>query len=146
MSFKSTLLSILWILPLLSCSTAPVENPSGFELSQEKTTAKKLWSKTFPGRISDLSISGDDNRVLVALVPDPDATQQLGMPTLVQMNDEGDILWRLALKSRIKSQALSRNGDLVVTTTYDEQVTAYNGDGKPLWNYEALCSPIILSQ
>ncbi len=149
--FVFTALVAVTVIPSLSgCSgKRTVSKPLSFESSAQPAEVVKLWTKKLPGPITDLNLSKNGNAILIATIPDADADasdKSSNRYMLTRFDGQGKQVWNLPLKSQIKSQAISDDGDLIVAVNYSNEVTALDKNGKSLWTVEGSCKPIILSQ
>ncbi|MBC7691029.1 MAG: PQQ-binding-like beta-propeller repeat protein [Methylotenera sp.] len=132
----------------VACSTpnAKVTPPRAmpFEASSDPIEVKELWSRKLPGPLTDLSLSKDGNAILVASIPDQDTGE--GRYQLTRFNRNGKEIWKVPLKSQIKSQAISADGTLAVTANYGGDLSGIDASGKTIWTAAASCKPILFNQ
>jgi hypothetical protein len=131
-------------------SSKPVEPPVTYPFYNlaPSVHSEKLWSLKVAGLLTDLNLSKDGSTVLVATVPDhdsldPHANRSEHYASLY--SKAGKLLAQFAMPAQIKSQTLSADGQLAVIATYDDELRAYNREGKLLWETEASCKPILMN-
>ena len=131
-------------------STRPMQEGLRIELSERHGNVSKKWTRKFPGRITDLNLSADGSRVLVALVPDPDVnadpSRAIREPEIAFLDSRGEVLWKKPLEAREKWQTISPQADLILLTTYEGKFKAFDGKGRVLWEQENYCRPVILQK
>ena len=124
--------------------------PEPFVEAENPADLEVLWSKKFPGPITDLNLSKKGNALLVATIPDADeGTGRYLLTKLTLSGSNGKTVkstWSHPLKTQIKSQSISSDGDFVVTMNYISELSGMNAQGKILWTVEASCRPIILNE
>lgn len=111
----------------------------------DPTDARRLWSSRLAGLITDLSVTRNGQGVLVATVPDAERESgQTGFHSTL-LNREGKVLWDHLQNARVKSQSIAADASLAVFSTFNEKVSALDGSGKPAWETDAGCRPIVLT-
>ena len=124
--------------------------PEPFVEAERPSDLAVLWTKKFPGPITDLNLSKKGNALLVATIPDMDeGTGRYLLTKLTLSGSNGKTVkttWSHPLKTQIKSQAISSDGEFVVTMNYISELSGINGKGKTLWTVEASCRPFILNE
>jgi hypothetical protein len=128
--------------------SAPVpEHVLPFEKLARAFAVEELWKKQMPGLITDLTTSGDGKNVLVATAPNREAVPGgSGRYELILMRDDGKTAWRRPLNSPVKAQAISRDGSLIVISTYDDQIVGIDSKGATRWSVDGMCRPHVLEK
>lgn len=112
--------------------------------SKSSASIQKQWSKGLDGYITELNLSQEGNAVLVATLPDYDHEGGSRKNLLRYFDGSGHHRWSEVMPTQVKSQALSRDGSLVIATTHEDQVIAFNSKGKKLWTAHATCMPFVI--
>jgi hypothetical protein len=105
---------------------------------------RKLWARHLDGYITELSLAGHGNALLVSTLPDYDHEGGAKKNLLRYFDSNGHELWHEVMPTQVKSQALSNDGSLAVATTHENQVIAYDKKGKKLWTAQSTCMPFII--
>ena len=135
-----------------SSSSKIAQENLGFEISDKAASVSKLWTRTMPGLVTDVSLNSDGSKALLTLVPDTEGALKnppavkIKDPTLAVVGSEGEITWSKVLDSKPKWQAFSAGGDFSVATTYDGKLVAFDASGKLLWDRDNYCRPRILEK
>jgi hypothetical protein len=112
--------------------------------STSKLRIQKLWTRSLDGYITELSLSGQGNAVLVATLPDYDHENGSRKNLLRYFDGNGRERWHEVMPTQVKSQALSRDGALAIATTHEDQVMAFDSRGEKLWTANATCMPFVI--
>lgn len=130
--------------PLSAATPAvrPSTSPSPVtEVAKQK--AKLLWKKRLNGFVTDLDISLDGKKILVATAPDREGGRSQRYQ-LFLYSDLGKKFWDKEIKFPVRTQALTGNGKLVLISDYDDHLFAFNDKGKKAWESDGMCRPITL--
>ncbi len=155
--------ALLWVLS--GCSSAPrsastpdeADSPDVAEAQElapagggqteplaEAKGIKKVWGVRFQGLITDLTGASRSDRILVTVVPDSERPGAGENRTLL-LDGRGRTLWSRPNFARVRAQALSPDGKMVVLATYDDELLALDSRGKLVWSRPAHCRPVLLS-
>lgn len=130
---------------LVGCSTS--SEFTHFQKSDQFLSVSEKWNIKLPGLATDLNLAKDTQHILVGVIPDYDQAQRpISRPHLVLYSHDGKELWKKELGSKVKSQAIADNAEMIITSTYDNRLTAYNKKGKMLWQKKDFCQPYVLTQ
>jgi len=108
-------------------TVAGTENGNLFLLNKQGTL---IWSKSLGNEIVGVSISGDDNRILVGV-----SEYSTGEPDVFLFDKNGDIIWEKDLidSSRPCDVSISQNGNYIATGDTGYKVRFFNSSGDQLW-------------
>ncbi len=141
--FLLTTLSLVFT----SCSEAATKPEWALASSNAPTpaerTLKQKWSKTIRGIITDLNVTTSGRWVVFSTVPDPDGSSERD-PFLRIYSHKGDVHASKKLPARVRTQAISESLDLILLSTYDEKLLAFDFQGKLKWEKTIHCKPTIL--
>jgi outer membrane protein assembly factor BamB len=136
------LAALLW-----TCSSTPT-NDDEFkpQLSERRGSVSRKWDRQLPGLATEISMSRDGKRVLVAIVPNPESSKRtIRDPALAMLDHRGETIWQQKLDARVKWITLAPNGDLAWATTYEGKLKAFDGRGKQIWETDNYCRPYFLA-
>lgn len=139
--------TILAYLGIPACSTTKsIQHSLPFEVSEQNSLATHLWSQKMPGFVTDLKLSKNGKFILAATVPSDEESSAPTNPFVLLFSKQGEEVWRLPLKSKIKDLEISESGEFAVMSTYDEKLSGIDQAGKVQWSYGALCKPMLLNR
>lgn len=108
--------------------------------------ARLQWKVRAGGAITDLAFSAKGNAIIIATVPDPDVQGSLQSQAVTRWSPQGKVVWRTPVKATTKGLAVSDDASLVVVSNYSDEIRGLDARGKPIWLFEGMCRPIILSK
>lgn len=107
---------------------------------------KQRWNWKAPGLISDFSVASAAGVTLISTIRDIDAGGSAADNGrfLVLLNRNGKPLFKKALESQTRVQAIRSDGQLAWVSNYEHELEAIETNGRVRWKVEAACKPIPL--
>lgn len=143
-------LALAFLLPAHGCSGKKVKDSHrlGFESANESSDVDELWTQKLPGLVTDVSLAGDGNSVLVSTVPDPEDenSPRRFQVSLLSVKKDGDPLWQITVPHATRGQAISDDGTLAVISNHNEEIIGIDGNGQVIWTQQGTCRPVLLSR
>ncbi len=103
-----------------------------------------LWTKRMKGAISGLALSRSGKQILVATHPDGDIPGTARTSLLSLWSTQGKLLWEQRTGFPIKDFAISAGGELIVLTTYEDELIGLDSRGRRIWKTSGLCKPYVI--
>ncbi len=140
---KAIILKVLGIFIFLFLGEVHLARASKISLSS--SVAVPLWTIKSKGAISYLAFAQKAHTLLIATSPDSDIEGSARFYFLTAYNDQGRELWSQKMQSPVKDLDLSGDGKFAVVSNYENELLAFDAQGKLLWKTEGTCKPYILS-
>lgn len=139
-------ISLLFMgLEFYSCSSVGRKELSPFQYSENRRDVSHEWTVDLPGVVTDLDVSRDENWILASTIPRRNG-RSLRDPYLVLVNSSGQVSWKKKIDAKVKWQAISDSGKLILINSYDHRLIAFNQSGKKVWEVKNLCRPFIIEK
>ena len=98
------------------------------------------------GAISNLALSRSGKQILVATYADSDIPGSAKHALLSLWSTQGKLLWEQKADAPIKDIAISPDGQLIVLSTYLDDLIGMDARGRKIWNTAGLCKPYVLQE
>ena len=114
------------------------------QIQADFVPASLAWSKKLNGAISGISLSRDEKVILVATSVDKEIDGRSRYPLLSRFNTRGTRLWQISLKSPVRDLDLDEKGNMIVISNYQNELIAFNAQGKKRWSVDVTCRPFVV--
>lgn len=141
---KTKFLGGLLLLSLTGCSTSPSAlqiSKDGVPAAPSQNKACVIWTRQLFAHISHTSITPDGRLTLVST-----SAEKRTQAGLRLFNSQGKLLWFRPLPQPARAQAISADGAIIATSTYDGRLRAFSRNGNKLWEAEHLGRPVIFAK
>ena len=106
----------------------------------------RLWTQRMKGAISGLALSRSGKQILVATHPDGDIPGSAKHALLSLWSTQGKVIWEQRPGVPIKDFAVSSEGELVVLSTYGDELIGMDARGHRVWTTNGLCKPFVIQE
>ena len=121
--------------------------PSAVQTEKTPTAGPALqWTKRMKGAISNLALSRSGKQILVATFSDADIPGSAKHALLSLWSTQGKLLWEQKANAPIKDISISPDGQLMVLSTYLDELIGMDARGRRIWNTTGLCKPYVLQE
>ena len=140
--------AVLAIVLTASCSSVPKtgEPSPSAPVSVELLGAKSVWKMPLNSLVADLDVARVSGQTLISTVPNFEREDGARDFRSLLISPSGVVEATVVQPYRVRSQTLSEDGKRFITANYEDQVSAFDGTGKKLWEIEAHCRPRILNR
>ncbi|OFZ54692.1 MAG: hypothetical protein A2428_15935 [Bdellovibrionales bacterium RIFOXYC1_FULL_54_43] len=152
---KARNLFVIFCTAFVGCASAgratTAQNDPAPQVSAKnpRKSFSERWSRRFDGFITDLNVSKNGRRILMATAPDRESGTGSRRYQMILLDRTGRTLRKEILKSPIRTQAISDDGKLLVLSNYENQLIGISTSGArrwSRWSTEAMCKPIPLNR
>jgi hypothetical protein len=104
------------------------------------------WKHQLEGKLTDLSVADSSGQVLVSEILESISENRTQVSLFTAA---GRRAWRTVIEAPVRSQAISKSGDWILLSTYQEELLRLDpASGKILWRAKdtGMCRPMILEK
>jgi hypothetical protein len=104
------------------------------------------WKYILEGKLTDLSVADSSGQALVSEILESISENRTQVSLF---NASGKRLWKSIIDAPVRSQAISKSGDWILLSTYQEELLRLDSaSGKVLWKAKdtGMCRPLVLEK